>query len=372
MWDDMEAAKCCICHGTLEGILTCQKCMAPIHSDCANFKGDGACGVTYGCDGSTTIDPKGDNKVQQSGPSKKDKDAQFLSIQAAYERVKRYQIQPKSNASWWHRIFCDTISTEDEIGYIAWRFAQSPPPKNQEFYPTDYWGFVNDYWGQCLGFWGMKNSPVSNIDNELVAARLTKGLLCVCTPTVVKTDERDRGLLISHYTSAYEQIVKDLIVTGRYDDAMTIARESEIEQLVKKATYCIGSAYQRIGYHNQRAFNLFIEGGHSNKIIEVVVNTIRMTRESMSDGGAGYTIMPWLDPAADYFRKNNDFKSLYELGKACGNKSLQNEAEAVLSRLELTYSMDAQEMEMYDRDPKKIAAQQVPQIEMTCGNKTKE
>lgn len=352
----MESPKCCICHGTLEGIIACRKCMAPIHSGCADFKGDGPCGITYNCDGQTTDGSKEGNTTVRSDRLEDSKDARFRRIQEAYERVERYQVQPQSIFPWYHlkRWITSSISEKEGIEYIAWRLAQ--PSVTAEEGNSIQGGLRLRWSDQCLEFSRGESRSDSDVNNGLVAARLAKGL-----PPFCYMDDDCLVSLASFYPPAYEQVVKDLIVVERYPEAMAIARESEILPLIKKASYCIGAAYQQIGDQSQLALDYFIEGGHTSKIIELAVNTVS-NEPRLPFFVDGFHIDPPYKRAVDYLRKNNDFKSLYLLGKACDQGGLQNEAQSALYRFGLATSMgDAK------GDSKELADPKTPLIDVQTG-----
>ena len=248
----MEPPRCGVCHETIEGIIACPKCMAPIHSGCADFKGDGPCGITYACDGSTGDGSKGENTLGRSDQADS-KDAQFMMVHEAYERVKRYQLKPQSIFMWYRRWITSSISEKEGIEYIAWKLAQ-PSATYQE---VNFSGGLMSRWvGQCHEFWSGEGRSDSGVNNELVSARLAKGLL--------RFDDRNdsrTSCLVSFYPSAYEQVVKDLITVGTYPAAMGIASESEILPLIKKASYCIGTAYQQMDDKKSWPWAILSEAG---------------------------------------------------------------------------------------------------------------
>ena len=148
-----------------------------------------------------------------------------------------------------------------------------------------------------------------------------------------------------------------MITVGTYTAAMRIASESEILPLIKKASYCIGTAYQQMDDKKELALGYFIRGGHTNKIIELVVNNVTIRFEGLFS--EGIKVRPYLDQVANYFRKNHDFQSLYILGKACDQRCLQDEAESALSRFQLATSLGD-----YKEEPKGLADHKIPRIDM--------
>lgn len=269
-----EPSVCGVCKNTLEGIVTCPRCLAPIHADCAEFVGEDTCPTMY-CTPDSSRSSQNPRSIQTS-PAKdkpvKDPDKALIAYQETLGRVKDYGItfEPVSKPGFLSRFLSFHIET-------IWGSNQFPP----DFHPDRFFkddktedlrsdilsiydpiagcmdeelekvlcalvcpppeGFASVYSSLHLGVAAYHKihphySNWENTKNPLLKARaLRRAFSSIPNKRGVPTHEWE-----SFWNQSYAQVVKDLWSVGRFDDALKIAEESTDLALARKIHFAVG------------------------------------------------------------------------------------------------------------------------------------